>query len=440
MNKESYCANDLDAIHLRRDVKQAQSPLICGNVVAGNRLCFRLFADTFRTILYEPMATTTRDFYEILGVETDASPDVLKKAYRKLAREYHPDVNHEPGAEATFKEIQSAYDVLSDADKRARYDRYGAEGVSGAAGGGGFGGDPFGGMGDIFDLFNNMSGGGQRRPGSPERGADVRYDLSITLEDAYKGGEKNVTLPKIETCGTCKGSGAEPGTKPEVCAQCSGAGQVRRVQNVPFLGMVQTMAPCDKCGGNGKIVKSPCKSCSGRGRVRAERPVTIPIPAGVADGMQMPLTGEGNAGTNGGGAGDLYVFFNVAAHPKFERDGADLYAEVPVSFTQAALGDTVAVPTLSGEPHTITVPEGTQTGTSFRVAKQGMPDIRSRSGAKGDLHATVTVQTPRKLSDAERKLLEELAVLRGEKNGELAPAPEEHKGVFDKLKDIFTGH
>ena len=386
------------------------------------------------------MATTTRDFYEILGVERDADADTLKKSYRKLAREFHPDVNHESGAEARFKEIQSAYDVLSDADKRARYDRYGAEGVSGAAGGGGFGGDPFGGMGDIFDLFNNMGGGGQRRPGSPERGADVRYDLSITLEEAYRGGEKTVTLPKIETCGTCKGNGAEPGTKPETCSQCQGAGQVRRVQNVPFLGMVQTMSPCDKCGGMGKTVKTPCKTCSGRGRVRAERPVTIPIPVGVADGMQMPLTGEGNAGANGGGAGDLYVFFSVAAHPLFERDGADLYAEVPLSFTQAALGDTVPVPTLSGDAHTITVPEGTQTGTSFRVAKQGMPDIRSRNHAKGDLHVTVTVQTPKKLSDEERKLLEELAVLRGERGDEIAPAHEEHRGVFDKLKDIFTGH
>lgn len=383
------------------------------------------------------MATTKTDFYEILGVERDVDTDTLKKAYRKLARQYHPDVNHEAGAEAKFKEVQSAYDVLSDPDKRARYDRYGAEGVSGGAGGPG--GDPFGGFGDIFDLFMNQGGGG-RRPGGPERGGDVRYDLQITLEDAYRGGEKTVTLPRVETCGTCKGNGAEPGTKPETCTQCSGAGQVRRVQNVPFLGMVQTMAPCERCSGTGKVVKSPCKTCTGRGRVRAERPVTIPIPVGVADGMQMPLTGEGNAGANGGGPGDLYVFFNVTPHPLFEREGADLYAEVPISYTQAALGDTIPVPTLSGEAQTVTIPEGTQTGTQFRVPKQGMPDIRSRTNAKGDLHVTVTVQTPKKLSDAERKLLEELAILRGEKNGEIAPVAEEHKGVFDKLKGIFTGH
>ena len=385
------------------------------------------------------MATVSTDYYELLSVTRDADGDTIKKSYRKLAREYHPDVNHEEGAETRFKEIQTAYEVLSDPDKRSRYDRFGAEGVGGAAGGGG---DPFGGMGDIFDLFNNMGGfGGQaRRPGSPERGADVRYDLSITLEEAYRGGEKNVTLPKIETCGTCKGSGAEPGTKPETCPQCSGAGQVRRVQNVPFLGRVQTMAPCDKCGGEGKIVKSPCHTCSGRGRVRAERPVTIPIPQGIADGMQMPLTGEGNAGTNGGGAGDLYVFFGVKEHELFERDGADLYAEVPISFTQAAIGDTVPVPTISGDAQTVTVPEGTQTGTTFRIAKQGMPDIRSRTNAKGDLHVTVSVQTPKKLTDAERKLLEELAVLRGEKTGEIAPVGEESKSVFGKLKDIFTGH
>ncbi len=384
------------------------------------------------------MATTNKDYYAVLNVERDADADTLKKAYRKLAKEYHPDVNHEPGAEATFKEIQSAYEVLSDPDKRSRYDRFGAEGVSGGAGGPG--GDPFGGFGDIFDLFMNQGGGGARRPGGPERGSDVRFDLQITLDDAYKGGEKTVTLPRIETCGTCKGSGAEPGTKPETCAQCSGAGQVRRVQNVPFLGMVQTMAPCDKCSGTGKIIKSPCKACAGRGRVRADRSVTIPIPVGVADGMQMPLTGEGNAGANGGGAGDLYVFFNVMPHPLFEREGADLYAEVPISFTQAALGDTVPVPTISGDAQNVTVPEGTQTGTQFRVAKQGMPDIRSRTNAKGDLHVTVTVQTPKKLSDAERKLLEDLAVLRGEKGGEVAHVTEEHKGVFDKLKDIFTGH
>ncbi len=384
------------------------------------------------------MATTSTDYYETLSVARDADADAIKKSYRKLAREYHPDVNHEPGAEARFKEIQSAYEVLSDPEKRSRYDRFGAEGVGGAAGGG----DPFGGMGgDIFDFINmGFGGGAARRPGSPERGADVRYDLSVTLEEAYKGGEKTVTLPKVETCGTCKGNGAEPGTKPETCSQCQGAGQVRRIQNIPLLGRVQTMAPCDKCGGEGKTVKTPCHTCAGRGRVRAERPVTIPIPVGIADGMQMPLTGEGNAGANSGGAGDLYVFFSVAEHPLFERDGADLYTEVPLTFTQAALGDTVPVPTISGDAQTVTVPEGTQSGTVFRVPKQGMPDIRSRTNAKGDLHVTVSVQTPKKLSDAERKLLQDLAVLRGEKSGEIAPVVEEHQGVFDKLKNIFTGH
>jgi molecular chaperone DnaJ len=388
------------------------------------------------------MAATKVDYYEILGVERTVDPDSLKKAYRKLAREYHPDVNHEPDAEAKFKAVQAAYDVLSDPEKRARYDRFGPEGVTGSGPGGYGGGDPFGGFGDIFDVFfgGGGMGGGGRRPGGPERGSDVRYDLTITLEDAYKGGEKVVRLPRIESCETCKGNGAEPGTKPETCPVCGGAGQVRKVQNVPLLGTIQTLAPCDRCSGTGRVVKTPCHTCSGRGRMRKERDVTIPIPVGVADGMQMPLTGEGNAGANGGGAGDLYVFFNVTPHDVFERDGADLFAEVPISFTQAALGDTIPVPTLSGERMTITVPEGTQTGHQFRVAKQGMPDIRSRTNAKGDLHVTVQVQTPTRLSDAERKLLEELAVLRGEKKGELTAAGEQHKGLFEQFKGFFTGH
>lgn len=388
------------------------------------------------------MATTKRDFYEVLGVERDADGTVIKSAYRKLAREYHPDVNHEPGAEAQFKEIQSAYEVLSDPDKRSRYDRFGPEGVNGAGpGAGGFGGDPFGGFGDILDVFFNGGMGGGRRPGSPERGGDVRYDLSITLEDAYRGGEKTVSVPRIETCDTCKGSGAEPGTKPETCTACNGNGQVRRMQN-SILGMIQTVVTCDKCRGTGRIIKTPCKICVGRGLVRKERETRIPIPVGVADGMQMPLTGEGNSGTFGGGPGDLYVFFSVAPHDTFERDGTDLYTEIPVSFTQAALGDTVPVPTLSGDPITVTVPEGTQTGSRFRVAKQGMPDIRSRTNAKGDLHVIVSVQTPTRLSDVERRLLQELAASRGEKAGEIAPmSDDEHpKGIFEQVKGFFKGH
>jgi molecular chaperone DnaJ len=390
------------------------------------------------------MATSTgmptkRDYYEVLGIERTAAAAEIKTAYRKLARQHHPDVNpDDPSAEEKFKEVQEAYDVLSDDRKREVYDRYGHEaaqrGGPGAGGPGGF--DPFGGFGDIFDVFFGGQGAAQGRRAGPQRGADLRYDLEVTLEEAYAGVEKPIRIPRIENCDTCSGSGAAPGTKPEKCPVCNGAGQVRRTQNT-ILGTIQSVAPCDRCSGRGQIVKTPCQTCEGRGRVRKQRDLTVDVPPGVDDGMQMPLRGEGEAGALGGPPGDLYIFFHVKEHPIFERDGSDLYAEVPVTFTQAALGDDIPVPTIGGEKGRVTVPEGTQTGTRFRLRNLGMPDVRSPE-RRGDLNVVVKVQTPTKLTDEERDLLRKLATVRGEKAGENPPPP--HKGWFDRLKETITGH
>jgi len=383
---------------------------------------------------------TKRDYYEVLGIERGAGGAEIKTAYRKLARQYHPDVNPDnPDAEEKFKEVQEAYDVLSDDRKREVYDRYGHEaaqrGGNGFPGGaGGF--DPFGGFGDIFDVFFGGQGGAGGRRGGPQRGADLRYDLEVTLEEAYAGVEKPIRIPRVENCDTCSGSGAAPGTKPETCPVCNGQGQVRRTQNT-ILGSIQSVAPCERCSGRGQIVKTPCQTCEGRGRVRKQRDLTVEVPAGVDDGMRMPLSGQGEAGALGGPPGDLYVFFHVKEHPIFERDGVDLYAEVPITFTQAALGDDVPVATIGGEKGRVTVPEGTQTGTRFRLRGQGMPDVRSPE-RKGDLHVVVKVQTPTRMTDSERDLLRQLATLRGEKAGEAPSAPQ--KGIFDRIKEAFTGH
>lgn len=377
--------------------------------------------------------TTKRDYYEILGVEKTAQVEDIKKAYRRLARQYHPDVN--PGnqeAEEKFKEVAEAYEVLSDEEKRSRYDRFGHQA---AGGGGGEGFEGFGGFGDLFDIFFNgaAGGGGSRSRTGPQRGSDLRYDLEVTLEEAYRGVEKPIRFPREETCEACTGSGAAPGTTAETCTACAGAGQVRSVQNT-ILGTMQTVVPCARCSGRGKTVKTPCPTCQGRGRARKTREMKVNVPAGVDDGMQMPLRGEGEAGQFGGPPGDLYIFFRVREHPRFERQGRDLYTEIPISFTQAALGDDIEVPTLGEDKGSVTVGEGTQTGTVFRLRGLGMPDVRNQN-VKGDLHVVVKVEVPTKLTDEERKLLRQLAALRGEK-----PANEHHKGLFDRLKEAFTGH
>jgi molecular chaperone DnaJ len=348
-----------------------------------------------------------RDFYDVLGVSRTASEQDIKSAYRKLALQYHPDRN--PGdkaAEESFKEAAEAYAVLADPDKRARYDRFGHAGVSGAAGGGGV--DPtifadfqdiFGGLGDIFG-FGDIFGGGRRR-GGPQRGADLRYDMEIAFEQSAKGAETAIQIPRHEACETCQGSGAAPGSTPTTCPQCRGAGQLRYQQG--FFTVART---CGQCRGAGKVIAKPCATCHGQGTTEQQRKLTVKIPAGIASGQRLRLTGEGEAGTQGGPHGDLYVVVHVRDHEFFHRDGNDLHCEIPLSITTLALGSEITVPGIDGN-ETLKVPEGTQTGATFRLKGKGMPDVGGRG--KGDLLVTVQAVTPKKLTREQRKLLEQLA-------------------------------
>ena len=376
------------------------------------------------------------DYYEVLGVTRSANDGEIKSAYRKLAMKYHPDRN--PGdktAEEKFKEAAEAYAILADAEKRSLYDRFGHAGVSGAGAGAGF--DPtvfngfediLGGLGDIFG-FGDLFGGGRRRAG-PQRGADLRYDLEITFEEAATGTETSVQIPRQENCETCHGSGAAPGTSPTTCPQCRGQGQVRFQQG--FFTVART---CPQCRGNGKIVSSPCHTCRGAGRVSRERKLTVKIPAGIATGQQLRLQGEGESGMLGGPAGSLYVVVQVQEHQFFRRDGNNLFCEIPVNFTTVALGGEIQVPTLDGtEP--VKVPEGTATGTTLRLRGKGMPDVSGRG--RGDLFATVQVQTPKKLNREQRRLLEDLAkALPVEKFEPRARHDEDERNLFDRVKDMF---
>lgn len=378
-----------------------------------------------------------RDYYEVLGVDRGAAAEDIKKSYRQLARKYHPDVNPgDAGAEERFKEVAEAYEVLSDASKRDAYDRFG-HAAAGGSGPGDFGGFGGGGFDDILNVFFGGSGGGSRRAG-PQRGEDLRYDLEVTLEEALSGGEKSVSLPRTENCETCGGNGAAPGTRPDTCVQCGGTGVTRQVQQT-ILGTMQTSVTCSRCSGRGQVVKSPCSTCSGRGKVRRTRDLKIPIPPGVDDGMQMPIRGEGEAGGLGGPPGDLYVFFRVREHERFERDGLDLYVSQPLTFVQAALGDTIIVTTLSGESVSVTIPEGTQNGTRFKLRGHGMPNVRSRT-QKGDLTVVIAVQIPTKLTEDERKTLRQFAELRGEIPGETPEHHDQSKGFWQRIKEAVTGH
>ncbi len=348
-----------------------------------------------------------RDFYDVLGVSRTASEQDIKSAYRKLALQYHPDRN--PGdkaAEERFKEAAEAYAVLADPDKRARYERFGHAGVSGAAGGGGV--DPtifadfqdiFGGLGDIFG-FGDIFGGGRRR-GGPQRGADLRYDMEIAFEQSAKGAETAIQIPRHEACETCQGSGAAPGSTPTTCPQCRGAGQLRYQQG--FFTVART---CGQCRGAGKVIAKPCAACHGQGTTEQQRKLTVKIPAGIASGQRLRLTGEGEAGTQGGPHGDLYVVIHVRDHEFLHRDGNDLHCEIPLSITTLALGSEITVPGIDGN-ETLRVPEGTQTGATFRLKGKGMPDVGGRG--KGDLLVTVQAVTPKKLTREQRKLLEQLA-------------------------------
>ncbi|NLY91286.1 MAG: molecular chaperone DnaJ [Firmicutes bacterium] len=372
-----------------------------------------------------------RDYYEVLGVSKGASEEEIKKAYRRLARQYHPDVNKEdPNAEEKFKEINEAYEVLSDPQKRAAYDRFGHAGTDPNFGGGtgGFGDFSFGGFdgfGDIFDMF--FGSGGRRRRTGPERGADLRYDLRIEFEDAAFGKETTIKVPRTEVCSTCHGNRAKPGTPIKTCPVCGGSGQVQSVQTTPF-GRFSTVRTCDRCQGEGKIIETPCPTCAGRGRVRRVREIKITIPAGVDTGHRLRVSGEGEAGERGGPPGDLYVYLSVNPHPLFKRSGNDLILEQPISFAQAALGATIEVPTLEGTA-TLKIPEGTQPGTQFRIRGKGIPYLQG--SGRGDELVRVHIEVPKKLSAAQREAIQQLAEAFGE---EVAP-PE--KGFINKVKEAF---
>jgi molecular chaperone DnaJ len=376
-----------------------------------------------------------RDYYEVLGVARTATDVEIKAAYRKLALKHHPDRN--PGnkeAEDRFKEAAEAYAVLADQDKRHMYDRFGHAGLGAAATGGidpnvftGFE-DILGGLGDIFG-FGDLFGGGRRR-GGPQRGADLRYDLEISFEESAKGTETTIQIPRQESCATCHGTGAAPGSRPTTCPQCQGRGQLRYQQG--FFTVART---CGQCRGTGQIINTPCPTCRGAGRVQKERKLTVKIPAGIATGQRLRLSGEGEGGATGGPAGDLYVVVHVQEHAFFQRDGNDLYCEVPVNFPTAALGSEIVVPTLDGD-EPLTVPEATQTGTTFRLRGKGMPDVSGRG--RGDLLVTVKIVTPKKLSREQKKLLEQLQATLPKEQFKPTPRDEhDEKGLFDRVKDIF---
>ena len=351
-----------------------------------------------------------RDYYEVLGVKKDASEAEIKRAYRKLAAQYHPDVNHEPDAEAKFKEINEANEVLSDPDKRARYDQFGFAGVdpnfnAGAAGGNPFGG--FGDFGDLGDLFGSFFGGGRssrRSANAPARGEDISQRVEVTFEEAAFGTEKEISASRIENCDRCSGSGAEPGSSVETCLRCNGRGTVRTQQS--FMGMtMQSDSVCPDCRGTGKVIKTPCTRCKGKGKVRRSFKTKVKIPAGIDDGQTLRVRGEGCTGSNGGPNGDLMVTVSVGKHPIFTRQGQSVYCEMPISFTQAALGAELEVPTLDGKVR-YSISEGTQTGTTFRLKGKGIYYIGSKN--RGDQFVTVVVETPTHLGKEQRELLKKL--------------------------------
>ncbi|SDH47351.1 molecular chaperone DnaJ [Alteribacillus persepolensis] len=369
-----------------------------------------------------------RDYYEILGVDENASTDEIKKAYRKLARKYHPDVNKEEGAEEKFKEVKDAYDTLSDPQKKANYDRFGhADPNQGGFGGAGGAGD-FGGFGDIFDMF--FGGGARRDPNAPRQGSDLQYTMTITFKEAAFGKETEINIPREETCGTCHGNGAKPGTTPETCSKCGGAGQLNIEQNTPF-GRVVNRRVCDRCQGTGQMVKERCSTCGGDGKVRKNKKISIKVPAGVDYGQQIRVAGQGEPGVNGGPHGDLYVVFNVKSHEFFERDGDDVYCEMPITFAQAALGDEIEVPTLRGKVK-LKIPAGTQTETSFRLRGKGIPNVHGRG--QGDQHVKVRIITPKTLSERQKELIREFAELSGDEQ-----VDEQSHNFFDKVKRAFKG-
>jgi molecular chaperone DnaJ len=379
------------------------------------------------------MAASKRDYYEILGVARTATEDEIKKAFRRLAKQYHPDANKEQGAEARFIEINEAYEVLSDTQKRAAYDRYGHAGVGSGAGAGAAGFD-FGGfsnLNDIFETFFAGSSTGQRRS-SPQRGADLRYELTITFEEAVFGCQKEIELPRWETCSSCRGSGAQPGTSTQRCPSCQGSGEIRRVQQSIF-GQFVNVTMCERCRGEGRIITTPCEKCRGQGRVRNNRRVVVNIPAGVDDGINVRVTGEGEVSSRGGTPGNLYVVLTVKPHEVFKRQGNDIIYELPISFSQAALGDEVDVPTVDGKTTPLKIPAGTQSNRSFRLKGMGVPVVHS--SARGDQHVIVKVVTPTNLTPEQRQLLEEFARIEREQSEQ--NNKNIFRDLFEKTKDVF---
>lgn len=363
--------------------------------------------------------STKRDYYEVLGVDKNVDAQALKKAYRKLAMQYHPDRNPDnKEAEEKFKEISEAYEVLSDDTKRQTYDQFGHAGVNGQGGfggQGGFNGQGFGGFEDIFgDMFGDIFGGGfggqRARRRGPERGADIRQDVDITFEEAAFGKKMSIKLNRSEECNECNGSGAKPGTSKKTCPTCNGAGEVRTVQRTPF-GNIASSRTCSACNGEGEVVESPCSKCHGQGRTRKVKTIEVDIPAGIDDGQMIKLSGQGELGGKGGPRGDLYIVVNVKSHPLFTREGNDIYFDMPITFIQAALGDEIEVPTLDGKVK-YTIPEGTQTGTVFRLREKGIPRLRGNS--RGDQYVKVVVDTPRKLNEKQKDILREFAKECGE--------------------------
>lgn len=347
--------------------------------------------------------TDKRDYYEVLGVSRTAAAEEIKRAYRTLARQYHPDVNSEPEADHKFKEINEAYEVLSDANKRRTYDSYGHAAFNGGGAQSGFGGFGGGGFGDIFDMF--FGAGAGRTAQGPIEGDDIRVDVELTLEEVVSGAERTVQYQRLETCDTCHGHGARPGTQPETCPACRGAGVVRHTQN-SILGTFSTTTTCSRCRGEGKIIASPCTQCNGRGRARKNVEQTIDIPPGVDNGTRMRMARQGDAGLRGGPPGDLYVMIFVRQHEFFERRGNDLYCEAPISFATAAMGGKITVPVIGGADE-LHIPEGTQTGASFRLRDKGVPDVNGRG--RGDLHVIVRVRVPTRLSAEQKQLLKQFA-------------------------------
>ena len=374
-----------------------------------------------------------RDYYEVLGVARNASEDEIKKAFRGLARKYHPDVNKEKGAEERFKEINEAYEVLGDAQKRQAYDRFGHAGVAGA--GAGAGGNPFEGFGfgsfnDLFEqLFANASAGTRR--GAPQRGADLKYELTITFEEAVRGCQKEIDIPRWETCSSCRGNGAQPGTNTTRCPSCQGTGEIRRVQQSIFGQFVNVMV-CDRCRGEGRIITTPCERCHGQGRVRNVRRVPVNIPAGVDDGITVRVTGEGEAPARGGTPGNLLITLNVKPHEYFKRQASDILYELPVSFADAAMGAEVEAPTLDGK-ETLKIPAGTQSGRTFRLKGKGVPLVHSNS--RGDELVTVKVVIPQNLTSRQKELLKEFAEIERQQNEKGAHNLFER--VSDKIKDAL---